>query len=50
MTGKRSVHLSLQVWRLSFHVPAHGLLLQLSYWEKINLKLAEIQPFAFMMF
>jgi hypothetical protein len=50
VTGKRSVHLSLQVWRVLSRVPAHGPLLQLPYLEQINLKLAESQPIAFTMF
>jgi hypothetical protein len=50
VTGKRSAHLSLQAWRLSSSVPAHGPFLQLSYLEQINLKLAESQPIAFTMF
>ena len=48
--GKYSVHLSSRVWRFSYRVPAHRLLLQLYYWEQINLKLAESQPIAFTMF
>jgi hypothetical protein len=50
VTGEHLVHLSLQVWCLSSRVPAHGTLLQLSYLEQINLKLAESQSIAFTMF
>jgi len=50
VTGKCSVHLSLEVWRLSSSIPTHGPLLKLSYLEQINLKLAESQPIAFTMF